>query len=381
MLQVGQLYAANPANDLPLINAALNTRNVAIYQVITGKVKGLSDLHATWRILETTASKFINFVSYCVCMLPTGARPPYTLAYHFDQTHLATFLSGNREKFLTLPIVDICIGIKKARDQLSDFSVNISDGLFDTPDIFDVLRMFQFFLDIWRFKSSGVGSWDEALNRIAAFRTTGTCLPAEGRKYHMVNVQQLYVSLLNDFFDNILPFSGPLDGALVTAPLSDRIYEDGGTFDRQMNFQTTQTATLNGLLNLNPAFAGAMGKSTSNGGSSSGTIGDGTPTSSGGKFEKGSHKVRTTNGAVLFGNGTGGPKYMVKLVMAEVKKVEPGANRGNFCLEAFLSRANKCSNEKHFHSHTSHKFSAKLQAIREELEFKPLRVDSKAKTK
>ena len=84
MLQVGQLYAANPANDLPLVNAALNTRNMAIYQVITGKVKGLSDLHATWRILETTASKFINFVSYCVCMLPTGARPPYTLAYHFD---------------------------------------------------------------------------------------------------------------------------------------------------------------------------------------------------------------------------------------------------------------------------------------------------------
>lgn len=129
--------------------------------------------------------------------------------------------------------------------------------------------MFQIFLDIFRFKQSGVGSWDEALNRIAAFRTTGTCLPEEGRKYHMVNVQQLWVSLLNDLFDNVLPFSGPLDGALVTAPLSDRIYEDGGTFDRQMIFQTTQTATLNGLLNLNPAFAGVMGKSTSSGSSSS----------------------------------------------------------------------------------------------------------------
>ena len=380
MLQVGQLYAANPANDLPLVNAALNTRNMAIYQVITGKVKGLSDLHATWRILETTASKFINFVSYCVCMLPTGARPPYTLAYHFVPTHLTTFLSGNREKFLTLPIVDICIGIKKARDQLADFAVNTSDSLFDTPDIFDVLRMFQFFLDIFRFKASGVGSWDEALNRIAAFRTTGTCLPAEGRKYHMVNVQQLYVSLLNDLFDNVLPFSGPLDGALVTAPLSDRVYEAGGTFDRQMNFQTTQTATLNGLLNLNPAFAGAMGKSSSNGSSLSG-VGNGLSTSPGGKFEKGNQKSKIANGAVLFGNGTGGPKYMIKPIMGEVKKVEPGANRGNFCLEAYLSHTNKCSNGKHSQNHASHKFSAKLQAIRDELEFKPFRVDSKAKTK
>ena len=240
--------------------------------------------------------------------------------------------------------------------------------------------MFQFFLDIFRFKASGVGSWEEALNRIAAFRTTGTCLPSEGRKYHMVNVQQLYVSLLNDFFDNVLPFSGPMDGALVTAPLSDRVYEDGGTFDRQMNFQTTQTATLNGLLNLNPAFAGAMGKSSSNGSSLSG-VDSGLSTSPGGKFEKGNQKSKIANGAILFGNGTSGPKYMIQPIMGEVKKVEPGANRGNFCLEAFLSHTNKCSNGKHSHSNASHKFSAKLQAIREELEFKPFRVDSKAKTK
>ena len=44
-----------------------------------------------------------------------GARPPYTLAYHFVPTHLAIFLSGNREKFLTLPIVDICIVQRPAR--------------------------------------------------------------------------------------------------------------------------------------------------------------------------------------------------------------------------------------------------------------------------
>ena len=66
----------------------------------------------------------------------------------------------------------------------------------------------------------------------------------------MANVKQLYDTLLNDFFDNVLPFTGQLDGALVTVILSDRVYEANGVFDRQMAYQIGQTSSLNGLLNF-----------------------------------------------------------------------------------------------------------------------------------
>jgi len=375
ILQVEQLYTANSTNELPIINAALNTRNVAVYQVVTGKVRGVSDLHVAWRIMESIASRFINFVSYCVCMLPTGVRPPHTLSYHFESGHLNTFLSGDREKFLKLPIVDICIGIKKARDQLAQYSVNISAGFFESPEIFELLRVFQYFLDIFRFRSTGPGSWDEALNRIAEFRTTGICLPPAGRVHHMANVKQLYDTLLNDFFDNVLPFTGQLDGALVTVILSDRVYEANGVFDRQMAYQIGQTSSLNGLLNLNPALAGLMsynGKMPKTEDDDSGK--------SGGKFsEKSPGQVKTVNGFVLFGKGPLGPKYSSAKCMELVKTIFPGANRGNFCLEAFLSKFNKCSNGKHGKSNSAHKFKAELLAIREQMESKPYRVDSKAK--
>lgn len=376
VLQVGQLHAANPANELPIINAALGTRNVAVYQIVTGGIKGVTDLHSAWRILETIASRFINFVSYSVCMLATGARPAHTLSFHFVSSHLATFLSGVRDQFVKLPILDICVGIKKARDQLSAYEVDISKGFFDSPEVFEVLRMFQHFLSIFRFRVSGPGSWEEALNRISDFRTTGINLPAEGRKNHLINVKQLYDTLLIDFFDNVLPFTGPLDGAMITAQLSDRVYEVGGNFDQQMHFQTQQTALLNGLLNLNPAFALALTgtpRHTPPLPKTPGQGGDGKITKQG--------KSRTSNGQIIFGKGSGGPKFSIAKCMEQVKEILPGANRGTFCLEAFLANDGSCSNGKHSSSHATHQFSTELLAIRPELEYKPYRMDAKAKTK
>ena len=297
--RVVQLQAANPTNELPIINAALDTRNVAVFHVVTGSISGVSDLHPAWLILETVAFKFINFVSYCVCMLATGARPPHTLSYHFDQSHLSTFLSGNREKFVKLPIMEICVGIKKARDQLSSYSVDTSKGFFDSPEVFELLRQFQHFLAIFRFLSNGPGSWEEALNRLVDFRTTGINLPAEGRKNHLLNVQQAYMTLLNDLFDNVLPFTGPMEAAMVTTTVSNRVYEMGGTFDQHMLFQMQSTAQLNGLLNLNPAFALAMT------GGSTGRGKDPSKDAGGGKLKEHSNKIpHTQGGFVYFGKGT-----------------------------------------------------------------------------
>jgi hypothetical protein len=370
--RVIQLQAANPTNELPIINAALGTQNVAVFQIVTGGIKGVADLHPAWRILETVANRFINFVSYNVCMSANGSRPPHTLSFHFEASHLSTFLSGERDKFLKLPILDICVGIKKARDQLSTYSVDVSRGFFDSPEVFEVLRMFQHFLSIWRFKASGPGSWEEALNRISEFRTTGINLPAEGRKNHLVNVKKLYDTLLADFFDNLLPFTGPLDGALITSQISDRVYEAGGDFDQQMQFQTQQTALLNGLLNLNPAFSLALS------GGSSRTPRDPDDKGGGGKFQK-SGKSRESNGSIIFGKGTGGPTYSIGKCMENVKTIVPGANRGNFCLASFLANDGACSNSKHSKTSPAHKFSPELVAVRDSFESKPYRTDAKAK--
>ena len=99
------------------------------------------------------------------------------------------------------------------------------------------------------------------------------------------------------------------------------------------------------------------------------------------KFKSGAagSKVKTANGFILFGQGNNGPKFSVGKCMELVKTVFPGANRGNFCLEAFLSKVNKCSNGKHSVNHSTHKFSAEVLALREQMECKPYRVDSKAK--
>ena len=48
----------------------------------------------------------------------------------------------------------------------------------------------------------------------------------------MENVTLLYQSLLKDLFDNVLPFTGPLEGTVVNVQLSDRVFEANGTFEQ-----------------------------------------------------------------------------------------------------------------------------------------------------
>ena len=83
---------------------------------------------------------------------------------------------------------------------------------------------------------------------------------------------------------------------------------------------------------------------------------------------------------LLFGKRKGGPQYDTKACFKEIVKVQPGANQGNFCMLQFLStKKGQCKKEDH-QKGGQHTFSDAVLAIRDKLEYKPFRLDSKAKS-
>ena len=159
----------------------------------------------------------------------------------------------------------------------------------------------------------------------------------------MSNVLTLFNSLLNDLFDNLLPFTAGSEAIMIATPLSDRVYEVNGTFDQQLTYKTQHTGMLNGFIQLNPAFGRLL----------SGSSPAVQPPGKGGKIKKepdekgkkGSNgSGRIEDGKVIFGKTGKGAEFDVTLCMERVRKVDSKLHRGNFCLISFLSLTGKCPN-------------------------------------
>ena len=379
---VVRLYANNPQNDLPVYRRSVKTRNVFIYQVMIGKVRGVADAAPMFSILEGLQPGFERFVTYMVVMdkapLPTaGARKPHTLSFEFPPSTLAAILSNDREKFLAVDWLKLAASIKSAREHLPPIQLKLGINMFESAENIPLLRHLQHFLDVFDYAQSGVGSLSEGLNRIEQFRQNGAALPGEAYANHLANTMTAWQVLLGDLFDSMSQFCCSREAPQVSLLLSDRIYEAGGSFDELLKFQDTATQSLNSMIMLHPAFGSvftnALGGSSGAGSSSGATAAQtGSPSDS-----KNKNKTHRAGGNLYYGQGNKGPAYNIALVMAEIQKIKQ-VNQGNFCLEFYLSTSGFCPHAKHHKNCAQHKWPAAVTALRDSLEHRPFRVDAKA---
>lgn len=158
--------------------------------------------------------------------------------------------------------------------------------------------------------------------------------------------------------------------------LSGLIYEIGGGFDQHMTFQDTSTKSLNAMLMLHPSFAAAL-SGPKGSASGSGATHGGSSTTDGNANPGSGHKGHFADGKLYFGRGKAGPTYVVALIMAKIREVK-AVNRGNFCIEFYLSTKGTCSNSKHHAKCPQHKWPSAVTALRESFEHQPYRIDAKA---
>ena len=187
-----------------------------------------------------------------------------------------------------------------------------------------------------------------------------------------------YNLLLSDLFDSVSQFAQNREAPNVGLGLSARVFEAGGSFELHLTFQNSTTSDLNKFIMLNPAFERVLG-GTSTPQDFKGIEKD--KRGKGGKMLQDKGTFKWLPGAkLLFGKGKGGPQYDTKACFKEVVKVQPGANQGNFCMLHFLSTKKGQCNKAEHQKGSQHVFSDAVLAIRDKLEHKPFRLDSKAKS-
>ena len=374
-----RLHAANPSNDFPIIKRALETRNVIFFQVVVGRLKGVNDVSPGFKVLEGASLSFLKYADYITVMekAPSpnpGTRPAHTIEYSRED-FTKDFLSNNKEKFLKLKVLELCNQIKSMREQVVKQKLTIGDNLFESAESIPLLRYFSHFLDIFEFDHTGPGSWDDGLNRLEQFRQNGLSMPGKSRSFHFENCMKAYNLLLSDLFDSVSQFAQNREAPNVSLSLSSRVFEAGGSFELHLTFQNTTTSDLNKFIMLNPAFEKVLG------GPSTSQEHEIDKRGKGGKMLQNKGTFKWLPGAkLLFGKGNGGPRYDTKACFKEIVKVQPGANQGNFCMLQFLStKKGQCKKEDHLKG-GQHTFSDAVLAIRDKLEYKPFRLDSKAKS-
>ena len=387
LADIVRLHAANLTNDFPCIKRGLQTHNVLFYQILIGRVRGVGDSSAGLRVLESVSGSILKYVDHATVMdkapsLTPGLRQPHTLKF-VNEEFTKEFLSHNRSKFQGLNILTVANKIRCAREQTPLQSVSAGAHLFASAENIPILRYFSHYLDPFEFASTGPGSWDEAMTRLERFRSAGLSMPGQSLTNHFTNCYEAYQILINELFDALGHFTQPREASDVKLSLSPRVFETGGAFDQHLQFQNTNTSSLNALLLLNPSFGLAMGGNSV--ASSSAPPPDGTtsvmapPKGNGGKAVAGASKHNWSSGGVLrFGKGTVGPTYATPLIWAEVKKLKSNANSGNFCMLQYLSNQNNCTNQSHAKG-GQHNFTKELLALRPDFEHQPFRTDAKAK--
>ena len=375
-----RLHGANPANDFPCFKRAIDTRNVVIFQVVSGRLRGVGDAAGSLRILEGAAAAFPKYIEHVTMMdkaplATAGTRQPHTLTFN-NQDFTRTFLSNNREQFMKLNILETSNGIRSHREQSALQPIQKGENLFVSAEHLPIMRSFTHYLEGYGFVTTGAGSWEEAITRLEQLRQSGLSMPGQSLEHHFDNCLKAYDILRGELFDALSHFTQMREAPDVGYMLSNRIYEPNGAFDRHLAFQNKGTSELNALLRLNPAFATALsgGQAASSSGAGSGTT-QLTDSSTSGKV-----KYRWgSGGSLTFGKGNSGPKYETKAIWAEIHKLKPGLNQGNFCIVHYLSTQGACNNLKHGPNCAQHKFSKELKELREAFEHKPFRTDAKAK--
>ena len=151
---VVQLHANNPQNDLPIFQRVVITRNAFLFQVMIGKVRGVSDAAPLFGILEGLQPVFPRFVTYMVVMdkspsLTAGARRPHTLSYDFPEIMLSAILSNERAKFVENDWLGLAAGIKSAREHLPIIQLARGSNIFESAENLPLLRYLQHFLDVF----------------------------------------------------------------------------------------------------------------------------------------------------------------------------------------------------------------------------------------
>ena len=379
-----RLRAANPTNEFPIIKRALETKNVIVYQILIGRINGLSAASAGILILEGVSSSVSKYVDHTTVMTKAGpaagSRPVHTMTYN-QELFTKIFLSNDRKKFRGLDFLLISAEIKSAREQVPLQKLEVEGGMFRSAETIPLLRYFSHYLDAFEFDFGGAGSWEDAMTRLEEFRSNGLSLPGAGMDEHFGTCSSTFGILLDELFDALSHFTQAKEASDVLQALSRRVYETGGAFDQHVNYTKKVAASLNEIIYFHPSIGAAL-MQTAGASSSSGAGGgndakaddphpDGSPI-------KGEAKYKWVSGHLLFGKGQGGPKYAVNLIWKEIEKVDSSLSKKNFCIVHFLSTTNACTNPKH-KTGGYHKVSDALKKIRDDFEHKPFRVDSKAK--
>ena len=377
-----RLHAAAPTNEYPILKRATSTLNVIFFQVSMGVLRGVTDVSPGLRILEAASTAWPKYVDHVTVMDKAGApvpghRPAGTLTYS-QETFTQDFLSNNREKFMSLKFLALSGKIKAARERVLEPAALSESDLFAQMENLHQLRYFAHHLEAYEFARTGPGSWDDAVTRLETFRQTGTTMPGQSQGHHLNNCMAAYNILKGDLFDAVGHYAQHREASDVGLLLSTRVFEAGGTFDRHLQHQSTQTSTLNEFILLNPAFAVAL-----SGPSQPGTSGGGDGRGNrGGKAKKTSpsRTYQWSSGQILQLGGAGGSAYNCKLIWVTIKKELPGTNQGNFCILEYLNGQPICESAYH-KSKGLHKFSAAAKALRDSFEHQPYRTDAGAKPK
>ena len=140
------------------------------------------------------------------------------------------------------------------REQIMDLRLPFVKTMFENAEIFGTLKMFQHFLDVFKFANSGDGSWPDAMDRLQTLRGVGNGLQGEGLANHYLNVQKGFEALSSDLFDVVETFTQKREAPNVSKLISARVFEMGGKFDTYLGYINTQTSALNSLIALNPMF-------------------------------------------------------------------------------------------------------------------------------
>ena len=162
-----RIAAANPSNEFPLLLRLMQSRNVVLMQAGIGRIRGLADLSPAFLHAEAASVAFPCFVTHQICMIKgavpnAGARPDHTLNYDVSESTLKAFCSGDRDKFLATPFLELACSIKRVREQLIAVSVPFDQTMFENAEVFGILKNVQHFLDAFFFVQMGPGSWGEA---------------------------------------------------------------------------------------------------------------------------------------------------------------------------------------------------------------------------
>ena len=293
------VVSQQPSNEFPRINIGLGTRNVIFYQILTGKLKGLSELSQALKILEGASKVFPKYIDHYTVMDKlgplAGQRPVHTLEYNQEE-FTRQFLSHNREAFLKLNFLAISGKIQCARNQIIDRGVTDRANLFVQEGNITILKYFSYYLEAYEFAPTGRGSWTDALDRIEQLRGNGLSLPDQALIHHLDHCQAQFKVLLGELFDALSHFTQPGEATDVSMVLSSRVYEDNGNFDLSLTHKGSVSAKINELVMMNPAFALCMTGGSPAKGPSPGK-------GAGGKAPKGANKNAAANKYHWMGGG------------------------------------------------------------------------------